>query len=273
MLMRTRTTAAVAAIILMPALVAADEGVGGWLTAGNAELAALSLRALIVLFVLATLIESALSVVFNWRLFLQLFNGRGMKTLVTLAVSALAVGTFNITTVETLVGAYQYGPSNVPSLQVETGGLAFWLTALILAGGSSGVYELLVKLGYRQPVSAEVVAPKPPKSKAWVAVKIDRKDAVGDIEIRLQELKPADVNSPTPLASIIQPTSTLATIWYVFFRDQNRFPQSGGHEVKVGYEYKLEVVGKDKDEEPLSALDGKTYTFADGAIIDFHVTL
>jgi len=270
---RARTATAVIASIFIPAVVVAEENVGNWLSSGNAELAARSLRALIVMFVLATLIESALAVVFNWRLFLQLFNGRGMKTLVMIGVSALAVYTFNITTIETLVSSYQYGPDSVPCLQADPGGLAFWLTALVLAGGSAGVYNLLVAFGYRQPLPAGTVTPKPPKNKAWVSIKVSRSKAVGDIEIHVQNMKQVDANSPTALASIIHPAGLLNTIWYVFFRDQTRFPMSGGHEVAIDREYKLAVTGKDSNNKELSALDGKTYTFADGAIIDFFVTL
>lgn len=107
-----------------------------------------SLRALTALFVLAILIESALSVIFNWRLYLKFFSNRGMKTLIMIGVAALVVWTFNIDILEKMLASY-----GVP-VSSESFFLSNLLTALILAGGSAGVYKILVALGYREARSA-----------------------------------------------------------------------------------------------------------------------
>ena len=85
-----------------------------WVAMGNANFFATSFRALIILFVLAILIESALAVIFNWRLFLQVFNGRGVKTLVMIVVSALVVWTFKVDVVFAMMKEYGAIPPDSP---------------------------------------------------------------------------------------------------------------------------------------------------------------
>jgi hypothetical protein len=51
-----------------------------------------SFKTLVQLFVLAVLLEQALSVIFNWRAFLQNFDARGAKTIVAVAVARFVVG-------------------------------------------------------------------------------------------------------------------------------------------------------------------------------------
>ena len=86
-----------------------------WITLGSAAFFGATLRGLTVLFVLALLLESALSVIFNWRLFLEFFYGRGVRTLVMIAVSAIAVRTFQIDTVTTMLQGYWRRSSTPPS--------------------------------------------------------------------------------------------------------------------------------------------------------------
>ncbi|MCP4506831.1 MAG: hypothetical protein GY826_10615, partial [Fuerstiella sp.] len=120
--------------------------------AGGAEPAAIaekdtniyteSIAALTKLFVLAVLVESALSLIFNWRVFLEFFNKRAIKTVVMFVVSLTVVRTFNIDIVADLMKVYD--PDSSPGDVMST-----VLTALIVAGGSSGVNNLFVALGFR----------------------------------------------------------------------------------------------------------------------------
>lgn len=100
-----------------------------------------SFKILVQLFVLAVLLEQALSVIFNWRAFLQNFDARGAKTIVAVAVARFVVGAFQLDLVKDIVHVYAVKP---PSSGVAT----TLLTALILAGGSSGVNNVLVSLGW-----------------------------------------------------------------------------------------------------------------------------
>lgn len=234
------------------------------------DIAAASFKALMILFVLAVLIESALAVIFNWRLFLELFNGRGVKTLVAIAVSAVVVSTFGIDrhVFERLLTVY--------GVSVGEGGrtVSLVLTSLILAGGSGGVHRILVALGYRDPIPDKPKVMKAPKGRAWIAVRVDRKEAVGPIEVHVQQGKARDENSPAELAGVIAPVGFWYRLWSIFFLDRNRFPQAGGHDVLPGFEYAIRVDARNRAGEPLDcALNHETYCFADGAIVDFGVVL
>ena len=228
------------------------------------ELLGDSASALVVLLVLALLIESALSVIFNWRVFLEVFNGRGMKTLVMIAVSALTVKAFGISTVATLLQQYKItGSENMPQV-------SFWLTSLILAGGSSGVFQVLRKLGYRgDPVPADEVQ-KPVTGKAWVAIRAEQVKSVGPVTVTVDE-KPT-AGAPR-LATVIDPANWPKRMIGIFFRDRRRWPQSGGHDVALDKDYTFTVSGTDAAGQPLPAVVLGPYAFANRAIVDFRVKL
>ena len=98
-----------------------------------------SIAALTKLFVLAVLVESALSLV--------------------------VVKTFDIDIVAELMKVYD--PNSNPGDVMST-----TLTALILAGGSSGVNKLFVALGFRSRLQEQ--APQPPSTEAWIAILMHR---------------------------------------------------------------------------------------------------
>jgi len=236
-----------------------------WVALGDNAIYSNSLRALVILLVLAVLIESALAVIFNWRLYLALFYSRGVKTLVMIAVSALVVWSFDLDIVHTLLGVYGF-----PS---ESGTLSRLLTALILAGGSSGVYRVLVALGYREAKAPEEVRPTPKKTKAWISVKVTRKRAVGPIYVRIKDDGAITSASPANLAGVIVPEGFWRTVWSVFFLDRDRFPQAGGYELDVGRQYTLDVAATDSQGVGIPVDINGSYTFADGAVINLNVTL
>lgn len=258
--------AAFAATVAAGPALAQNPPAAAWVTLGDAEFYGASLRALVILFVLAILIESALAVIFNWRLYLTLFSGRGVNTLVMIAVSALAVWTFNIDVVHTMLTQFGLG-TPAPTT------LSRFLTALILAGGSAGVYRLLVALGYREERRPEEVRPKPKKEKAWIAVRTERDKAVGPIYVRITEVGPAAPNGPGQLAGVITTEGFWRTVWSVFFLDRTRFPPTGGYEVETAKQYRLEVTAADAEGQKLEAGINGVYSFADGAIIDFKTKL
>lgn len=53
------------------------------------------LPSLVGVFVVATLMESALTTLFQWRLYLEFFNGRAVKTLIMIAVGYAVVSQFS----------------------------------------------------------------------------------------------------------------------------------------------------------------------------------
>jgi hypothetical protein len=148
-----------------------------------------------------------------------------------------------------------------------------FITALILAGGSAGVNRIMVALGFRSLRTQEDVVPRPPQNSAWVAVLLKRSQAVGDVFVQVQEIGPVAgvANAPAPIAGIIR--HKRSQLSGLLFRQKNRLPQNGGHTVLPNVVYAITVHGNDAQGGLLTALNGQTYVFAPGAIVDIDVTL
>jgi hypothetical protein len=144
------------------------------LTLDNDQIYRKSLAALTMLFVIAVLLENALSVIFNWRVFLAYFSVRGAKTIIMIVISLLIVNAFGLDVMASLIAAYK-SPSNAPVNPASISGpVSLFVTALILAGGSSGVNKIMTALGFRNDHREEDVTPRPPINKACVAVRVNR---------------------------------------------------------------------------------------------------
>ena len=154
-----------------------------------------SLSVLTMLFVIALLLESAFSTIFNWRVFLTYFSTRGVKTIIMIVISFIVVYVFNFDAIASLIAAFKL-PEQLPAgvtkdaalaklVAEETGAVSKFITSLILAGGSAGIYNLMVALGFRSQ-RAEV-DPKPPVGQAWVAVRVKRVNAVGPVNVMVAE--------------------------------------------------------------------------------------
>jgi hypothetical protein len=229
----------------------------------NPDIYAKSAVALTMLFVLAVLLENAFSVIFNWRVFLTYFSLGGVKTIIMIAISyALVVGC-NIDIVAALIKAYT---NDAPLGSFPTR----FITALILAGGSAGVYNIMRALGYRSGEREEIVNPRPPKDKAWVAVWATRKDSKSEIFVTVRKIGPADDKSPAPIAGMIQ--MRRPSLIELILRNRNRFPQNGGYTVSPKTVYEIAVESKDGDGYPIKRI-GEQFVFAEGAIVDFNVVL
>jgi hypothetical protein len=143
-------------------------------TLTSPEIYAQSFKALFVLFIIAIILESGLAVIFNWRPFIQLFDARGVKTIVSFLFAWLFVSAFDLDIVTNLVNVYSQ-----KSYLINFPGT--FVTALVLAGGSSGVNNLLVALGFRSVKTADQAAPKLPPTEAWISVRLIRAAAVGPV--------------------------------------------------------------------------------------------
>jgi len=252
-------------VITTAATVHAQETPANPLALGDANIYQQSLTALTILFVVAVLLESALAVIFNWRVFLTFFNLRGIRTLVMIAVSWATVSVFDINVVAALLAAYSKKPP-------ETEVLSSLLTALILAGGSSGIHNLMVALGFRDASRERQHTPQPPKTQAWLAVRVTRKNAAGPINLSVSKSTSTPPSATPPeLAGTL--TTTRASLKDLFLRNRDRFPQSGGYVVAPGVAYDLALDARDADGNPVPSAINGTYAFAPGAIVDFEVTL
>jgi hypothetical protein len=231
---------------------------------GKEEIYDRSLAALTILFVAAILIENALATLFNWRVFLTYFSLRGVRTIIAIAVSLIVVWTFDLDVVVQLFNAYRSAPSD-STLASQV------LTALILAGGSSGVHNFMAALGYRDRGREQAVTPQVEATEAWVAIRVERQKAVGPVEIQITEVEAPD---PPPGAIAGTVGFRRPSLGELLFRNTNRFPPNGGYVVEPGKVYRIDIVGHDAKNARLpDPLSGRMLRFAPGAIVDFEVTL
>lgn len=218
-------------------------------------------KILALLFVLAVLLEQALSVLFNWRPFLQYFNARGVKTVITVIAAWLVLETFKLDLIADLVNLYS-------STKIPSGAATKLLTALILAGGSSGVNNLLVALGFRSMKSVEQIVPRPPPDKAWLSVRLERKAAEGQVVVSI-----GPDGGVIPVVGTIDGTSPRAFLrWFIV--DRGRFPVVAGYHLtpEAGKTYVVQLEGKDKHGTKLTAR-WDAHPIAVGAILDITLEL
>ena len=262
--------AAIAAVSATPAL-----GGTGYTNESNDVFGKL-LRELTGLFVVATVMESALALLFQWCLYREFFNGRAVKTVVMIAVGYAVVTQFGydiFDRIVRLVGG-EGGEGGDPMLSK-------FLSACVLAGGSAAVFELFKGLGLRPPVDPEHAKPKPPSDRAWVSVKVIRKEAVGDIKIHIIKVDPSDATLKLPrateLAGIISDKQTfLQRFKGVFLADPLRLPAYGGLTVEIDKVYRVyaEAIPSSDETAVPTAVIREIYLgrFAGRAIIDLVCT-
>ncbi len=122
------------------------------------------IKTLTKIFILAVLIEVALSVAFRWRVFLRHSEGRGWKVPIAFGVSLVIVVTHGIDLPGEVVAAF----GTKPEAGKEVG---YLISALIIAGGSSSVNSVFEALGWRNPLAQSKKAEKPRKEsrgRLWV---------------------------------------------------------------------------------------------------------
>lgn len=175
-------------------------------------------KAVSLLLFLAIVIESALAIIFSWRPFVGTFNARAIRPLISFVVSYLFVETFELDLMTTIVDSM----TNAHHATSLSGKI---LTALVLAGGSAGVNNLLVALGYRQKRTPETETPKPPPTQAWIAIRLARQRAIGQVQVFVGT--PPAAGQRPPLVGIIHGTSKPGIRY--FLSDPGRFPGYGGH--------------------------------------------
>jgi hypothetical protein len=214
-------------------------------------------KALFLLFVLAAVLESALAILFNWRPFVETFNARAVRPVVSLAFALVFVYIFGLDLVTALAKLIR---PDVPKLD----GTGQILTAMVIAGGSAAVNNLMVGLGFRQVRTPETVVAKPPADKGWISVSIVRTAAItGPVTVAIGVAAAGQVPVVASLEKSTRPG------YRYFFRDPGRFPGSGGYPVKKGDNVTVKVSARRSD--GTSSVLEKTWganLIADGAIID-----
>jgi len=211
-----------------------------------AGIGALLGRLLLVL----VLLESAMAALFNWRVYRAVLSGRAWKTPLMFGLGLMVVNGFGYdfmaTALQDIAGAKAAGQE----------WLSVTLSAMVIAGGSQGVHDILKRLGLRSPI---------PEGDSTPPLK---EDAVGDIQIILSETgKPAE----NALVGSVAETGLWKRLTEVLGFAHLRFPRTGGRVVKVGvtYDLKLQYVDKEgkSDLHPMGS-----YAFAPRAIVDLDLT-
>jgi hypothetical protein len=216
-------------------------------------------KALFVLFVLAVLIESALAILFNWRPFVETFNPRAVRPLISVVVAYIFVESFDLDIVTNLVNV-------ATDTAREHTSLGKALTAMIIAGGSAGVNTLLIALGYREQKTPETTRPKPPPTVAWIAVRATGKGDFGAVNVHIGS--PSTADTKLPLVGTIHGKSR--TVVRYLFADRGRFPRFGGYAVPAGSEI---VIYLQTQSSPKRSARSESYTVAGGAVIDIDLAL
>ncbi len=219
-------------------------------------------RAVFYLFVVAVILESALALLFNWKPFVENLVPRAVRPVIAFLAAILVVNLLGMDVVAALANALDGTKHEVTA----TGQV---ITAMVIAGGSSGVNTMLVALGFRAVKTPETVAPKPPPQMAWLAVRALDGKSRGDLFVFLT----TPPGGGDALLGVIKgrskPTSPLS--WFV--SDRGRLPNYGGHTVQPGQSYVIEVRGKDENGVPLPPATYGPLQFAKGAVVDIDVKL
>lgn len=99
---------------------------------------------LFVFLALSLVFESAMSVLFDWRLFIRHFEGRGVKTPIIVGTAFLVFWSYDLDIIHDLLTALNQG-------RPEKSVMGQFLTALLIAGGSGGLFRIFARLGIRSP--------------------------------------------------------------------------------------------------------------------------
>lgn len=239
-----------------------------------------SFTILVSAFVLAVLLESAFALLFNWRLFLEFFVGKAWRTPIMFVAALVVVRAFHLDLMSSLFDAYAQRPDGVPS---SGSWFTSALTAMILAGGSVGVNQILVTLGFRSQIRSD--SPQTPlkQDEAWISVLVTGKK--GDIEARVdveEVLNPQLPNLVVPtVVGILSHRGVLARLRGLFFPSRTRLPASGGRTVSTDKVYRITVYDLRTNGNLYDAMGHKIENienatplrFGPRAVVDFEVSL
>jgi len=224
---------ALGAVVAVPAAALAAEHQVDLGDIGSQDLGAIG-KELFALFVVVTLMESALSTLFQWRAYRMLFNGRAWKTPIMFVAGLGLVWVAHYDPFGRLLDAAKI----VKLAGSKPQPLNSMISALILAGGSAGVNSLFRAFGIRNNLTQEAPA-RPDNDKAWVSVLVRSKTFAGPFQVLVER---ADgVTTAPPVAGTVRRESALAKEAILFFASPLRFPNYGGWEVDAEKPYRISI--------------------------------
>jgi hypothetical protein len=235
-----------------------------------------SFTILLTAFVLATLLESAFALLFNWRLFQEYFVGRAWRTPIMFVGALLVVRHFDLDVVSDLLAAYD--PRVVRTASSSTW-LTSVLTAMILAGGSVGVNRILVALGFRSQIRPDLEQPLN-QNQAWISIRVRDKQGNRKFQVAVDEVDPAPSPEPPTTVGLVggRPPRDIRDF---LFPNRLRIPRSGGLTVDPGKTYRITIVDRSANGKTYDALGREVaqgppaalFRFAPRSIVDFDVTV
>jgi len=129
---------------------------------------------LVLLFVISVVFETALTPIFNWRIFARFCEGKGIKTPFTVIVAVLLLWTYEIDIFRHIIDAFDAakgaavtgaaGAAGAAGVQGAAGSESSFLgrimTGLLVAGGSGAIFNIFTKMGLRNPMQLAEKAQK-----------------------------------------------------------------------------------------------------------------
>lgn len=112
-----------------------------------------------VFLVLSVVFEVALTPIFNWRIFLTYFEGKGLKTPITVIAAMLVFWKYDLDIIRDLLVVL-----NKPDPGITLGGQ--FITALLISGGSDGIFRIFTVLKIRNPEERDQKAKEAQKALA-----------------------------------------------------------------------------------------------------------
>jgi hypothetical protein len=236
------------------------EGSGSAVAAAFPALAGDLLRLLILVIV----VESAMAALFGWRVYRVLASGRALKTPLMFAVGLGIVLLFDYDIVARIVAGVT--GTEVPQ---DARWFSALLSALVVAGGSSGINTVFLRLNLRNPLPPVEPAPRLDADQAWLAIRIRRVEAVGEIQVALRE---TGAPPEWPLAGSVGDRGLGARLVEAFGLHGLRFPRSGGRVVPALRSIEVALVWKAEGDAAAVAHPVWTGSLAPRAVVDLEFT-
>ena len=101
---------------------------------------------LALLFVISLVFETALTPIFNWRFFAKHFEGKGVKTPLTIAAAVALLWSYDIDIFKHIIDAFAHDDAKTSSNFVGR-----VMTGLLVAGGSGAIFNIFTKMKLRDP--------------------------------------------------------------------------------------------------------------------------
>jgi hypothetical protein len=218
------------------------------------------LAILLGLFAVAVIMEQAMTALFQWRVYRTYFDARALKTPLMFLVGLGVVLSFKYDVFKDVLTLVSPGPG--PSGET----ISKLLSALVLAGGSAGVYNLLVQLGFRSPPAPLTPIPTLDATEAWISVTVNTPEPIATVHIA-EKIADGSYQPAMLLGCLkqskIRSVGAFNMLLGVFLANPMRYPSYGGRKVKADTDYRITVKAGASE---VTVFDGR---IASRAIIDF----